>query len=124
MGTTIQRSFCAHTKCFTCDASAGGVGDISFGAQGIWGAHVQVSWDTSAGQTAALGVNVFGSADGTLLDTIAITQYQMPVVVSSQVISSFILEDLYHAEISCKTVGGVSAGDVSVSYSAWDYTSA
>ena len=120
---TIQRSFCAATKCFTADASAGGSGSICMGDYGAEGAHIQISWDCSGGNTASLRVGVFGSADMTLVDTVALTSFDITPVVSSQVVSSFVLKDTYWVDITAAVIGAASGGDVSVSYSAWEWSS-
>ena len=121
--STIQRSFCAPTMCFTADSSVGGWGSICLGSYGGEGAHVQIGWDVSGGTAASLRVGVFGSADMTLIDTVPLTSFDITPVVSTQVVSSFVLRDIYWCAISAKSVGGVSGGDITVSYVAWEWSS-
>ncbi len=124
---TIQRAWKGWAKCFTCDASSGGKGDISLGAMQYEGAHIQVKWDVSGGNTASLTTKVFGSEDATEIDTLPLFQYDITPVVSSTNRASFVIKDLYYFEISCKvytTGADVSGGDISVSYDAWCWSSA
>lgn len=123
---TTNISFCAaQTIISAADVSDGdAVGCFCLGALGHPGGVVDIVWDPSNGVTDNLRVKVRGSVDGTTVDNVPVTNFEITVNATDPH-ASFQIEKLYWFQLDLTLSGTPSdQGLVTAKVMPWEFTSA
>lgn len=126
---TTQISWCAAQTILNAvdmsdgDGAGANGGCFCLGSQNFPGCMVQVFADFSGGTTDNLRTQVFHSVDGTNVDTVPLTQFDLTGGADKRI--SFPLEHVFWFRVDCSMTGTPSdKGVVTVQVLPWEYTSA